>query len=143
MSAGDLPDGLIEMNLDELRSVWIERTGEPPPRLRAPELMALALAYRLQARAHGDLPGVMKRRTAELARRFANDPKYAAVVGPALKPGSSLIKEWRGVRHEVRVLEQGFSYQGEPLGSLSEAAERITGTKWNGQVFFGLKARAR
>lgn len=63
--------------------------------------------------------------------------------GPALKSGSSLIKEWRGVRHEVRVLEDGFSYQGERLGSLSEAAQRITGTKWNGHVFFGLKARRR
>ncbi|WP_370868490.1 DUF2924 domain-containing protein [Phenylobacterium sp.] len=47
------------------------------------------------------------------------------------------------MRHEVRVLEDGFSYQGERLGSLSEAAQRITGTKWNGHVFFGLKARRR
>ena len=47
------------------------------------------------------------------------------------------------MRHEVRVLEDGFSYQGERFGSLSEVAQRITGTKWNGQVFFGLKERRR
>jgi hypothetical protein len=65
------------------------------------------------------------------------------VAAPKLKPGSSLIREWRGVRHEVIVLDEGFSYLGERLGSLSEAAQRITGTKWNGPVFFGLKARRR
>ena len=61
--------------------------------------------------------------------------------GPVLKAGSALIKDWRGVRHEIRVLEAGFSYCGERFGSLSEVAQRITGTKWNGHVFFGLKAR--
>ena len=62
-------------------------------------------------------------------------------AGPALKPGSSLIKAWRGVRHEVRVLEEGFGYQGERFSSLSAVAFRITGTKWNGHVFLDLKAR--
>ena len=52
---------------------------------------------------------------------------------------------WELARHgvTVRVLEQGFSYQGQAFGSLSEVAQHITGTKWNGQVFFGLKARTR
>jgi hypothetical protein len=94
-------------------------------------------------RAHGDLPGPVKRRAAELARRFIEDRSYTPTPGPVLMPGSSLIKEWRGVRHEVRVLEEGFSYQGERFGSLSEAAKRITGTKWNGRVFFGLRERRR
>lgn len=143
MSPGQLPAGLQAMSLDALRAAWVEHLGGEPPRLRARELMALSLAYRLQARTEGDLPGPVKRRCAELARRFAEDPKYTPVAGPALKPGSSLIKEWRGVRHEVRVTEEGFSYLGERFGSLSEVAQRITGTKWNGLVFFGLKARVR
>ena len=143
MSVGDLPQGLDQMTIDQLRSVWRARLASPPPKIRARELMALALAYQLQAKAHGDLPGPLRRRAAELARRFTEDKSYKPVPGPVLKPGSSLIKEWRGVRHEVRVLEDGFSYLGEQLGSLSEAAERITGTKWNGLVFFGLKARRR
>lgn len=143
MSASDLLEGLDGLSLSDLREAWTARLGGPPPKLRTRELLSLALAYRLQARAHGDLPGPTKRRIAELARRFTEDRGYTPTPGPVLKPGSSIIKEWRGVRHEVRVQEAGFSYLGERFGSLSEVAQRITGTKWNGQVFFGLKARRR
>jgi hypothetical protein len=143
VSAGDLLAGLESMSLAELRAAWTERLGGDPPKLRTRDLLALALAHRLQTRVHGDLPGPVKRRMAELARRFAEDQTYTPTPGPALKPGSALIKEWRGVRHEVWVLEQGFSYRGERFGSLSEVAQKITGTKWSGHVFFGLKARRR
>ncbi len=143
MSAGDLLAGLESMSLAELRAAWTERLGVEPPKLRTRDLLALALAHRLQVRAHGDLPGPAKRKMAELARRFTEDRSYTPTPGPVLKPGSALIKEWRGVRHEVWVLEQGFSYRGERFGSLSEVAQRITGTKWNGHVFFGMKARRR
>ncbi len=143
MSAGNLLAGLESMSLAELRATWTERLGVEPPKLRARDLLALALAHRLQVRAHGDLPGPAKRKMAELARRFAEDRTYTPTPGPVLKPGSSLIKEWRGVRHEAWVLDQGFSYRGERFGSLSEVAQKITGTKWNGHVFFGLKARRR
>ena len=61
----------------------------------------------------------------------------------ALKPGSSLVREWGGARHEVAVTEEGFSYQGRVFGSLSQVAGHITGTKWNGPVFFGLKPRGK
>jgi hypothetical protein len=143
VSAGDLLAGIEAMSLEELRATWTTRLGVAPPKLRTRDLMALALAHRLQIRAHGDLPGAAKRRIAELARRYTEDRDFNPVPGPTLKPGSSLIKEWRGVRHEVRVLEEGFSYQGERFGSLSQVAQQISGAKWNGQVFFGLKARRR
>lgn len=146
MSAGDIGADLVAfetMSLDQLRKAWTERLSEPLPKLRTRELMALCLAYRLQARAYGGLPAPVKRRAAELSRRFKADRNYTVTPGPVLKPGCSLVKEWRGVRHEVRVTQDGFSYLGEPMGSLSEAAHRITGTKWNGHVFFGLKARTR
>lgn len=143
MSAGDLLDGLDRLAVPELREAWTARLGEAPPALRTRELLSLALAYRLQTRAHGDLPGPSKRKIAELARRFTADRSFAPVAGPVLKPGSSLIKAWRGVRHEVRVLEEGFGYQGDRFSSLSAVAFRITGTKWNGHVFFDLKGRNR
>lgn len=143
MSAGDLPEGLEVMTTPELRQLWGERLGGSLPAFRTRELLGLALAYRLQARRHGDLSGAARRRIAELGRRFSEDRSFTPTLGPTLKPGSSLIKEWRGVRHEVRVLEEGFSYQGERFGSLSEVARRITGTKWNGHLYFGLKARRR
>ena len=143
MSAGDLPEGLEVMTTPELRQLWGERLGGSLPAFRTRELLGLALAYQLQARRHGDLSGAARRRIAELGRRFSEDRSFTPTPGPTLKHGSSLIKEWRGVRHEVRVLEEGFSYQGERFGSLSEVARRITGTKWNGHLFFGLKARRR
>ncbi|THD81646.1 MAG: DUF2924 domain-containing protein [Phenylobacterium sp.] len=143
VSAGDLLGGLDGLTVAELRDAWVSRLGDAPPALRTRELLSLALAYRLQARAAGDLPAASRRRMAELARRFTADRAFTPTPGPVLKPGSSIIKDWRGVRHEVRVLEDGFSYQGERFGSLSEVARRITGTKWNGHVFFGLKARSR
>lgn len=143
MSAGDLPEGLEVMTTPELRQLWGERLGGSPPAFRTRELLGLALAYQLQARRQGDLSGAARRRIAELGRRFSEDRSFTPTPGATLKPGSSLIKEWRGVRHEVRVLEEGFSYQGERFGSLSEVARRITGTKWNGHLYFGLKARRR
>ena len=143
MSAGDPLEGLSGLDVPELRQAWADRLGDPPPALRTRELLSLALAYRLQVRVHGDLPGPSKRKIAELARRFAADRNFTPTTGPTLKPGSSLIKAWRGIRHEVRVLDEGFGYQGERFSSLSAVAFRITGTKWNGHVFFDLKARIR
>ena len=131
------------MSLEELRQVWRSRLGGAPPRLRSVDLLARALAHELQVRALGDLPTPVRRRAAELARRFAEEPGFTPSPGLVLKPGSSLVREWRSERHEVRVLEDGFSYRGEKIRSLSEAALKITGTKWNGLVFFGLKERGQ
>jgi len=134
---------LATLSLEDLRARWVTALGAPPPKLRTRELLSLALAYRLQARADGDLSTKTRRRIAELARRFQEDRKFTPTPGPALRPGAALIKEWRGVRHEVWVTDDGFSYRGDPFGSLSEVAQHITGTRWNGLVFFGLKARSR
>jgi hypothetical protein len=129
------------MSLEELRLTWQAKLGGPPPKLRSADLLARALAHQLQVKALGDLPAPLRRRAADLARRFAEEPGFTPTPGPILKPGSSLVREWRGERHEVRVVEGGFTYRGEHLRSLSEAALKITGTKWNGLVFFGLKSR--
>jgi len=134
---------LSDMSLEALRARWITELGEPPPKLRTRELLSLALAYRIQARRHGEMSGPTRRRLAELTRRFTADRSYSPAPLASLRPGAALIKEWRGARHEVWVLEDGFSYRGERFRSLSEVAQQITGTKWNGLVFFGLKARTR
>jgi hypothetical protein len=103
--------------------------------------MARAFAYQLQAGRGEDLLAVRCRQLNELADRFQADRRYTPIPAQALKPGSALIREWSGVRHEVAVTEAGFEYAGATFRSLSKVAERITGTHWNGQVFFGLKAR--
>jgi hypothetical protein len=129
------------LSLDELRAMWRARLGGEPPRLRSADLVARALAHELQVRTLGDLPAPLRRRAADLARRFQEEPDYRPAPEQALKPGCSLVREWGGARHEVNVLEEGFSYRGEAVRSLSEAAQRITGTKWNGRLFFGLAER--
>ena len=66
---------------------------------------------------------------------------HSVVPGPKLTPGCSLIREWGGARHEVRVLEEGFGYQSERFSSLSQVAQHITGAKRSGRLFFGLKEK--
>jgi hypothetical protein len=130
------------LDLEGLRSTWQARWGAPP-KLRSRELLAHAFAYKLQAEAFGDLPAPMKRRLAELARRFNADRSFRPAPGPNLTPGCSLVREWGGVRHEVKVVDGGFSYQGETFSSLSKLAEHITGAKRSGVLFFGLKDGGR
>jgi hypothetical protein len=60
---------------------------------------------------------------------------------PKFKPGTRLIREWQGQTHEVTVLEEGFRWKDKTYRSLSAIARAITGTRWNGHVFFGLKSR--
>ena len=59
-----------------------------------------------------------------------------------IKPGSELVRTWKGATHRVQVKGNGFAYDGKPYASLSEIASHITGTKWNGPLFFGLRTKA-
>ena len=145
MSAQSLNEeiqALARLDLNSLRAEWRRRWGAPP-KLRSRELLAHALAYKIQVDAYGDLPAPMKRRAAELARRFNADRSYRPTPGPNLTVGCSLVREWGGVRHEVKVIEGGFSYQEQTFASLSRLAEHITGAKRSGVLFFGLKTNDR
>ena len=132
---------IAQLDLPAVRAAWQGRWGEVP-KYRSRDMLARAMAYRIQAQAFGDAPAPLKRKAAEYAAKFAADRKFTPAPGPNLKPGSSLVREWKGVRHEVAVTEEGFAYLGKPYRSLSKVAHAITGTKWNGHVFFGLKGRA-
>ena len=76
-------------------------------------------------------------------QRFIQEAKAASAFAPlvVLKPGTRLVREWHGRAHAVIVLEDGFEYQGRRYPSLSWIATLITGTRWSGPVFFGLKPR--
>jgi hypothetical protein len=131
---------LAGLDLPGLRAAWRERWGDPP-RYRSRDLLLRAAAHRAQAEVFGAMDAPARRQMARYAVKFTADRAFTPAPGPLLKPGSSLIREWRGVRHEVAVTAVGFAYLGERYRSLSQVAQRITGTKWNGLVFFGLKAR--
>ena len=124
--------------------------SEPPPGLSR-NLLLRALAYRLQEAALGGLNRSTRRRLAKAAsgrRRLvqaaANDARQSAAA-PTLRcepaPGTVLIREWHGVAHHVTVLVHGVHYGGEHYRSLSQVARLITGTRWSGPAFFGLRGK--
>lgn len=121
---------LSELGLEPLRAIWRERFGAPPA-IRSPEILALMLAWRIQAARDGGLDGELRR----TIRRPASAP-----VTTALTPGTRLTREFQGVRHEVVVEPDGRFRHREVLHrSLSEVARKITGSRWNGPRFFGLR----
>jgi hypothetical protein len=101
-------------------------------------LLLRALAYRIQEQALGGLDRATRRRLDRAARDLAAGRAVARLV-PKIKPGTRLLREWQGVVHEVIVLERGVQYRGETWPSLSAVAREITGTRWSGPRFFGLK----
>ncbi len=130
----DLTD-LLEMTKEELIRSWIEvGRSSPPPATLSRDLLLRGLAYELQAQSSGKLT---RREIAEL-RSFGDHRK--GKVGPPIKTGSRLLRLWQGRTHEVVVLEDGFLWEGEEYETLSVIARAITGTRWSGPRFFGLKA---
>ena len=122
---------LGDLGLEPLRAIWREHFGAPPS-IRSPEILALMLAWRIQAVREGGLDGELRR----TIRRPASAP-----VAIALTPGTRLTREWQGVRHEVVVEPDGrFRHRDELHRSLSQVARKITGSRWNGPRFFGLRA---
>ncbi len=130
---GQLP----AMGRRELQQLWRELFGrDPSPRLRR-DLMIPILAYRAQERAFGGLKESTVRMLRELALGIASEAQ--AAYRPLT--GTRYVREHNGKLHEVTVLDEGFEYEGETYRSLTEIAKAITGTKWSGPAFFGLKKK--
>jgi hypothetical protein len=126
----------------ELLAIWTATFDQPPAALRSSrELLANALAWQLQERKFGGLSGATKRKLRVLARAHQRKKRSAQLPGAStnLRSGTVISKQWRGVQHEVMVLADGFEHQGTVYGSLSHVAREITGTRWNGPAFFGLR----
>ncbi len=130
---------LTAMDIDQLRAVWRERLGKPPP-VRSIIVLRGALAKALQVQDSGK-PAVLDRRLSAAAsqHRTGKKPKLR---GSSFQSGSTLIREWQGVRHEVEVRPDGYIWQGQKHASLSKVARLITGVRWNGPRFFGLREGA-
>jgi Protein of unknown function (DUF2924) len=132
---------LRDLDVGELRGHWHNVFGRRPHSHLPRHLLFRVLAYRLQADVLGDLDGESQRlldrsvspedagqRAVELARRTAH-----------LRPGTVLRREWNGEMHRVAVLADGFAWKGKTYPSLSKVAFAITGTRWSGPKFFGLR----
>ena len=129
----------------DLKAMWRQLfDSEPPPYNR--RFLESRLAYRIQELAYGGLkPETIERLEALAEDLDGGDPaKRRRLAKDRPIAGTRLIREWQGVEHCVTVRDEGFEYQGRPYQSLSAIARAITGTRWNGWVFFGLKnQRAR
>ena len=126
----------------DLKAQWRELFGrEPPPYNR--RYLESRLAYRIQELAYGGLkPGTL-RRLARLGEQVDGGKDAIRRRRSDKKPmaGTRLIREYQGVEHAVTVTDTGYEWQGRPYRSLSAIARAITGTRWNGPLFFGLRNR--
>ena len=130
---------LLELDLGELRQQWraLYKADASPHLSR--ELLVRAVAYRMQEAALGGLRPKRQRQLRHFAQQLKESGEGRIRSRPELKPGTRLVREWRGRTYEVLVLDDGFSWQGTPYRSLSALARKITGTAWSGPLFFGLK----
>ena len=122
----------------ELRALWQELFDRDPPPLGR-RYLEDRVAFRLQELQLGALSDRSRRKLDALGDQL--DPKAARRREPKrLLPGTELRREWKGVEHVVLVREHNFEYEGRPYKSLSAIARSITNVRWNGPLFFGLRA---
>ena len=119
----------------ELAQKWGALYGAPPPPRTSRSLMLRAVAYKLQENAYGGLSPALRRMLLSLGKTASAKPRPRT-----LRPGTILLREWQGVIHRVSVVEGGAIYRGQKYRSLSEVARLITGARWSGPRFFGLKS---
>jgi len=138
---------LRDLDLKGLRVRWRNAFGKPAPEHLTRYLLFRVIAYRLQADRFGDLDA----ETLKVLKQAAGQEGPASAVSKTLArldqrrsvppPGTVLVREWDRKSHRVMVMPDGFAWNGETFDSLSEIAFTITGTKWNGPRFFGLRDR--
>jgi Protein of unknown function (DUF2924) len=130
-------------DLNGLRRQWRDHLGGEPPTHLPHWLLMRVLAYRLQADAFGDLDKSIRRTLRSGKEDSVGAPfdRRAPQTreGVGLKAGALLVREWKGQLERVMILEQGFAWNGQTFGSLSQIAKAMTGTSWNGHRFFGLR----
>jgi len=134
---------LTEAKAAELRRLWQERRGAPPPPTLSGRLMRLALAWEMQAERQGrESPAIRRQWQAVMSRRAGGADACDAVSGlsaPPVAAGTRLLKFWGGETHEVLVTAENLIWKGKPYSSLSAVARAMTGTPRNGPRFFGLR----
>jgi hypothetical protein len=135
--------GLPKLSHAELKALWREYFGVEPPAYRRGFLVR-GLAHRIQELTYGGLKPAYQARLDAMIDGTGK-PNGAGLSGRRarqevnLLEGTKLLREWRGVTHEVTVIEGGYERQGKRYRSLSAVARAITGTQWSGPLFFGLR----
>jgi Protein of unknown function (DUF2924) len=130
---------ISRFSIEELRSQWQEIFGKDPPKAFGPDLLRRSIAQELQENAYGGPDQITKHELDRQIRLLSRTSTKRMEVPRRIKAGAVLVREWKGKTHRVMVLNDGFEYDGHAFSSLSEIAREITGTRWNGPRFFGLR----
>src|ERR1700730_5688530 len=140
--AMDVTKGLVrlsEVTIFELRGEWRRLHRMPPPMRLSRDLLTRGISYKLQERAYGGLSMAAARRLEQAA---AGPPSRGAAKhtpSVSLRPGTRLVREWHGVTHTALIHADGIEWRGQHYRSLSVVARKITGARWSGPRFFGLR----
>jgi|SRR5271168_2320064 len=130
--------GLVDLKRAQLQDLWRKLYGSEPPEHISRQLLAQAIAHRLQMKVLGGLNFSTRRALEEIGSQ-----PQTGTERQGIDPGAVLVRVWHGTTHQVTTLKDGVQYRGQRYRSLSEVARAITGTRWSGPRFFGLKAAAR
>ena len=131
---------LPDKSAAEIKQMWWDLYDREPPAYNR-QFLIKRLAYRLQELAYGGLSA-----RAEAKLKALAEEEEARLKGKSPRriarpiAGTQLVREWKGVEHHVTVVDNGFEYQGRKYTSLSAIARAITGTRWNGPLFWGLRS---
>lgn len=125
--------------IKDLRERWKNLFASDPPKAFGPDLLRRAIAQKIQEQAYGGLNPSAQRELNQIIKLHSDKSGSKAELPRRIKPGAIVLREWKGQTHRVTVLSKGFYYNAESYQSLSEVARAITGTRWNGPKFFGLR----
>ncbi len=133
-----MPKNLKKLPLNELRLMWADAWGREPYARIGRIMLEKSLEYKIRERGGGGLTPEQQAQLEQLVKQYKRNPACFDGNG-LLKPGTRLVRTHEGKKHSVLVKAEGFEYQGRVYSSLSKIANDITGKRWNGWVFFGLK----
>lgn len=129
--------------LSELRQKWAIAWGVPPHAKIGRAMLTKSLEYKIREQETGGQKPQRHERLKKFISTYKRNPRCFDDNVQRLKPGTRLVKIWKEKRHSVLVLANGFEYDGRAYSSLSEIAATITGSRWNGWVFFNIKKHRR
>jgi hypothetical protein len=124
----------------DLRKRYCELFRTDPPKAFGPDLLRRSIAHRTQEKAYGGFSTSTRRLLDQLVKAALAKPNGRLELPRRIKPGSELVWTWNGKTYRVMVMAEGFAHDGRTFASLSEVATDITGTRWNGPRFFGLRS---
>src|SRR5271165_4932096 len=132
---------LSELTIFELREEWRRLHRAPPPMRLSRDLLIRGITYKLQERAYGALSKATLRKLNQTGPGSTSRGAAKPAQPISLKPGTRLVREWRGTTHMVLVHADGLEWRGQRYSSLTLVTREITGAHWSGPRFFGLRRR--